>query len=650
MFTINAKLKAFLLGVLLGLYCTAPCFAAVYSEDTNRGDTDIFFGGGNGATIKPNVLFVLDNSGSMDNIIQSSGKSRMQTMKESFRSIMSKAQGINVGLMRFNDPGGSVLYPVTDIDKSLSSFSSPLNPVSKDSADDANEAKSESGSAGDGSVNITSTELTLGWDPAASGSSGSSYPSPIEVQVSSSTDDAYEADSDWVDTGSGQRWYEGRGSDIQYMGMRFPARIPPGSTINSAYVEMTSRSSDYNRDSQLRIYAESGTPNAFTTRDNNISDRNRVTGSVTWNISDDWDTDRKYKTPDLTALVQQVINQSGWAVGGYISFIMKRSDESRFIYGYDDSSSKAPKLVVNFTAPSSGGSGSLGTPTKKVVGVRFQDVGVPQGATITRAYIQFVPSQTSSVGENFSANIKIENSSNATAFTTARQNISGRTTVSTATWSVEGWAQDAPVRTPDLNAIVQPVINGTSWCGNNALVFIIEENAGVKFRRKMYSVDAPGSKRPKLVIEYRKEGVSSSSCINQVVNDQVIERPDDAFQSGSTVDNHLSTLTLGNNNTVGLRFSQIPIKQGATILDASLVLTSATADATASSWAIKGEKIVQSLGIPESNNAISGKTFTTASVNWNSTSSPVLGAWIINGEYTSPDLKTVLQEIVNQSG
>ncbi len=644
MSNISSKLNAYLVGVLYGLLCTTSCFAATYTEDTNRGDTDIFFGGGSGQTLKPNVLFVLDNSGSMDNIIKSSGKSRMQTMKESFRSIMSTTQGINVGIMRFNDPGGSILYPVTDIDQSISSFEPTLNPQSKNSADDATEAKSGADSSSDGSVDLTSTELTLGWAPGTAGK-------PATSQIRSSADDAYEYDTTAVNLKEKQQLCDDCENRTQYMGMRFQTiSIPPGSRINSAYIQMTSRL-DTNSDAKVKIRAEATAPKEFTSTNYDISGRvyNVVPGQVTWEISNGWVTDQEYKTNDLTALVQQLINQGSWVAGGNMSFIFERQVGSRYIYGYDDNSSKAPKLVIDFSPPSTESVVTL--PIKKVAGVRFQDVGVPQGATITSAYILFTPSQTSTDGENFSANIKIENSDNAAAFAATRGNITARNTVSVQTWDInEVWEQDKVVQTPDLSAIIQPIINSSGWCGNNALAFTLEENAGVLYRRKMFSVDAPGSNEPKLIIKYKTESVTSSNCINQILDGQIMARPDDAYQSGSTVDNDSPTLILGNNNTVGLRFDRIPIKKGSTILEASLELTSTSTDATNSSWTIKAEKIANSYGIPESNNVLSGMTKTTASVNWNSSTSPALNNWDTTGEYTSPDIKSVIQEIVNQSG
>ena len=93
----------------LGLLCGATALLPVAADDT-----DIYFGGISATDVKPNVLFILDNSGSMGSRL--GDRTRMQVMKDSFRSIMAGASGFNAGIMRFNDPGGSLMFPVTDVE------------------------------------------------------------------------------------------------------------------------------------------------------------------------------------------------------------------------------------------------------------------------------------------------------------------------------------------------------------------------------------------------------------------------------------------------------------------------------------------------------------------------------------------------------
>jgi len=84
-------------------------------------DTEVFFGQVDRTkNTQPNVLFVLDTSGSMnwpDNAINEP-RSRLERMKEAMTTILNESDNVNVGIMRFNggSGGGAVLYPVTEDD------------------------------------------------------------------------------------------------------------------------------------------------------------------------------------------------------------------------------------------------------------------------------------------------------------------------------------------------------------------------------------------------------------------------------------------------------------------------------------------------------------------------------------------------------
>jgi type IV pilus assembly protein PilY1 len=85
-------------------------------------DTDVFLGSTTDTSLssKPNVLFILDTSGSMDfdvDINNPTGTSRLKIMKDALVQLMSSVNNVNVGLMTFNTAGGPVRYPVRYIDE-----------------------------------------------------------------------------------------------------------------------------------------------------------------------------------------------------------------------------------------------------------------------------------------------------------------------------------------------------------------------------------------------------------------------------------------------------------------------------------------------------------------------------------------------------
>ncbi len=137
------------------------------------------------------------------------------------------------------------------------------------------------------------------------------------------------------------------------------------------------------------------------------------------------------------------------------------------------------------------------------VGLRFDGLEVPQGATITDAYIQF----TADEDQDDAANLIIygENVGDAAAFTSSDYNLSSRTlTNSSVSWSVGNWYSDdsgVDQQSPDITAIVTEITSRTDWNMGNAIAFLIEGNG----TRSAYSRDENVGKSAKLHITFHHE-------------------------------------------------------------------------------------------------------------------------------------------------
>ena len=115
---------------------------------------------------------------------------------------------------------------------------------------------------------------------------------------------------------------------------------------------------------------------------------------------------------------------------------------------------------------------------QQIVGIRFPNIEVPQGATILRANIQFVSD------ENQSGPVSIifhgEASDNALLFQENLRNVTNRqTTVTSVNCNPENWnIGDAHTaqQTSNLSSIIQEVVNRPGWSQGNALSFIISSN------------------------------------------------------------------------------------------------------------------------------------------------------------------------------
>jgi len=112
----------------------------------------------------------------------------------------------------------------------------------------------------------------------------------------------------------------------------------------------------------------------------------------------------------------------------------------------------------------------------QTVGVRFGNLPIPQGATITAAHVQFQVDEASS--EATSLAIRAQAVDHAPAFTTAARNISSRaTTTASVAWAPPAWPTlnlaGPSQATPSLASVVQEVVARPGWGSGNALVITI---------------------------------------------------------------------------------------------------------------------------------------------------------------------------------
>jgi hypothetical protein len=112
----------------------------------------------------------------------------------------------------------------------------------------------------------------------------------------------------------------------------------------------------------------------------------------------------------------------------------------------------------------------------QVIGVRFRDVGLPQGATIVKARLQFTADETDSVATSLT--LEGEASDDASAFTDREGDVTSRPRTSeTVTWNPAAWTSIGDSRkaqrTPNLSAVVQEIVDRPGWSAGNALVVVI---------------------------------------------------------------------------------------------------------------------------------------------------------------------------------
>ncbi len=121
----------------------------------------------------------------------------------------------------------------------------------------------------------------------------------------------------------------------------------------------------------------------------------------------------------------------------------------------------------------------------QTVGLRFQNVNVPSGVTITNAYIQFECDETSS--GTIELFIDAHNADNSAAWS-GNYDVSSRPrTANTVSWLPPNWSvvqeRGANQMTENLNSIVQQVIDRVGWSPGNAMSFIITNDKSNQNKR-----------------------------------------------------------------------------------------------------------------------------------------------------------------------
>ena len=502
--TLKHTAFSFLLGSLV--------VAAGMSTSTAR-DTDIYFTDSSGATvlIKPNLMLSVDTTGSLNEVVPGVTQSRLDVLKGGMLTLLDNISNVNVGLMRFSgSPTSSpVLYPVTDLDATVTNTGRLIIPI-QDSPDDGQQSGT--------TVTIGDQTLTLGSNIVG----------------------------------------------VRFRNAYIPQLQSVASAITSAKLVFRAASGGNSDTATIRISADdSDNAPVYSTTASNISGRTQTAATVDWNIAaSSWSAGTHYESPDISTVVQAVVTRAGWCRGNAMALTLQRTagTGSRVVRGYDtyqNNSFNSPSayLVVNYdpskiqTASScdtirvisrvsqssddaeervSNGNMTLGTTLQlprassnnQYVGLRFQNVKVPQGATIVSATIEFEVDSTASGTVNLT--IQGENSSSPSTFTSTSNDISARPlTTASVTWNgVPNSAVNTKLTTPNLATIVQEIVNPAGWASGNPMAFRIERSGTGTDNRNVESYDSEAAAAPLLRVTY---AVSAATPYVKTARDELQE-------------------------------------------------------------------------------------------------------------------------------
>ncbi len=197
--------------------------------------------------------------------------------------------------------------------------------------------------AGDGAL-TASDELTIVVEEGVAPS--------VNVRVAASSDDAEETlSSGSVDTNSSDLELIRDGTQAQIVGMRFNGvAIPAGVTVQKAYVQFQVDEADSESTSLLIQGQATDHAATFSQTGANLSSRPRTAASVGWSPAA-WTTVGQaglaQQTPDIAAVIQEIINRPGWTSGNSLAILITGSGV-RVAESYDGLPAGAPLLHVEF--------------------------------------------------------------------------------------------------------------------------------------------------------------------------------------------------------------------------------------------------------------------------------------------------------------
>ncbi len=365
---------------------------------------------------------------------------------------------------------------------------------------------------------------------------------PVSSDDAEQENDAIDAlfDDD-IDAG-----WEGEPDDqnILTAGLRFrDLYIPQGAQIDSAFIIVNSHESKTTEDvARITITAEA-TDNAETFTETMLIDaRPQISTSLLWEVNVEWGLWTYHRTPDLSDIVQEVVNRPGWESGNAIAFLLlgenqgpsevenaREFESFENIADPDDGGDgqnhpeRVPELVVYYSVQNAivevpimvtdtiedGGefipassddaeqendeidslfdddidTGWEGEPDDQNIltaGLRFRNIGIPQGAIIDSAYIEVFSHETKTAEDVANITIVGNDVDDAVTFT-EDQLIDDRVqTAASLLWVVdEPWGLWTPHRTPNISNIVQEIVDRPGWQEGNSIAFILlGENQG----------------------------------------------------------------------------------------------------------------------------------------------------------------------------
>ena len=192
----------------------------------------------------------------------------------------------------------------------------------------------------------TSDTVTITVNPAGGGDT-------FEVRVAASFDDAEEVASGSMSRTSSdlELMFQPSGDQLA-VGMRFlGVTVPVGATITNAYIQFQTDESSGGASSLSVVGQADANPVTFGSGANDITNRPTTGASVAWSPPD-WNVvgeqGPNQQTPNLAAVIQQIIEVPGWASGNAMVLIITGTGD-RVAESFNGVPAAAPLIHIEYT-------------------------------------------------------------------------------------------------------------------------------------------------------------------------------------------------------------------------------------------------------------------------------------------------------------
>ena len=513
------------------------------------------------------------------------------------------------------------------------------------------------------------------------------------ASVEDRTDDAEERVSNGaVNRGSGDLELTEDGSNLQVVGLRFPhLQVPLGAPIVAAYIEFTA--DEKGSDQTDLLFHGQATDNAlhFESDDGDISSRPKTAASVAWPNVPAWtQVGATYDTPDLSAVIQEIVNRPGWSQGNAL-VIMVSGTGRRTAEAWDGDPDGAARLHVVYsqtggcfslaTTASPEGSGQVAAaPPPNCQGGRYaEDTDVTLTA-LPGSDAGFSHWSGDASGTNSTTTITIDGPKSVTAnFDTYGPLTYDSHTVDDDNSGSSSGNGDGALDCGETIELSVPVGNhGTAQAtGVSALLSTADPYVSCSAVNSTYP-DIPGSGTAANDTAYvctanaiTPDGHSATFALDLTaamggpwsdsfdltvtcagagsVHAPVSQASDDAEErAGGSLALKSQDLELvedRDTQTVGLRFQDITVPQGATITEAYVTFYADETHSGETHLTFHGQAADNAATFEDVNGDITDRTATAASVDWNN-----VPPWAtVHAAYDTPNLAPIVQEIVNRS-